>query len=275
MTTLLSANADVEIHGSAGMAALEVAAGKGHVPIIKALRENGADADARDSLGDTPLILAAYKNQADAIHALVESGAMIDLKSTNTGLTALHCASECHNCEAMLALLQKGAFVGARDCVFKFTPLHQACARHGPGVDKAVDLLLRWGADGKAGDLNGGKPKAMLKCAPDGSDCSKEEMQRTLALLAGAPKERAQRRRARAEEKAKNKAPKPATGGEPAPKKVSAAVRSQKRGRSAVSSTTGEQPSLVEEGGVGVGEGRKRRGRQALEAGVGRPASGK
>eukprot|EP00903_Cladosiphon_okamuranus_P011653 g10961.t1 len=233
--TLLSTGADVKPQGSRGKKALEVAAGEGHVSIIKALRKHGANADAHDSLGDTPLMLAAYRNQAGAIHALLQSGAMVDLKSRNTGLTALHCAAESHNCEAMLALLQRGAFVGARDPVFQFTPLHQACAEHGPGVVKAVELLLEWGVDERAGDLDGGKSKALLKCTPRGACCSKEEMQRTVALMDGAPQERAKHRRELAAEKAKKapkKAPKRTAAGESA-KKASAAARGRKRGRSA------------------------------------------
>lgn len=58
-----------------------------------------------------------------------------------------------------------------------------------------VNILLKWGADETAFDINGDSPKGLLNTAHKGRRCSQEDIDRVQQLLAGAPADRAWRRR--------------------------------------------------------------------------------
>lgn len=77
------------------------------------------------------------------------------------------------------------------------TSLHSACKVQGPGLEMAVGLLVRWGADETAWDKFGRTPMDLLYLArPDGERlCSQEEVERARLLLTRAPTERAWRGR--------------------------------------------------------------------------------
>ena len=132
-----------------------------------------------------------------AIDALVEAGANIEAK-TNLGRTPLFDGAYYCERDSMHALLRRGAAVNVSDSHGE-TPLHKACFGKCPGLEVAVDLLLRWGADERASDKRGRTPADLLDSAavhgPQHQNCLREEVERTRLLLARAPHDRAWRRR--------------------------------------------------------------------------------
>eukprot|EP00903_Cladosiphon_okamuranus_P014825 g13730.t1 len=193
--TLVAAGADVNIRDDNQHAALNYAANEGRVPVLKALLGHGAYVDFPDTNGYTALHMAAMNNRADAVDALVEAGADIELDS-NDDYTPLMAAAYFSQRKSMLALLKRGAIVGTCS-TFGRTPLHVACLAQRHGLEVAVDLLLRWGADETALDEEGFTPTECLDHALDGNErpCSPEEIERVRVLLARAPADRAWRRR--------------------------------------------------------------------------------
>lgn len=75
-----------------GYTPLEVAAGEGHLGLIRVLVAAGADVRSRNNCEGTPLHLAAEGGQSEAIRELVLVGACVKDKTTS-GDTALHGAA--------------------------------------------------------------------------------------------------------------------------------------------------------------------------------------
>lgn len=193
--TLLAAGADCNIRRSDTYTALDLSAERGPIPILKALLRHGADANAQDPGGCTPLHTAALGDQDGAIHALVAAGADTELKA-NGGWTPLHAAARHHRCNAIEALLENKATVNARVTASGDTPLHRACFKQRRGMETAVGILLRWGADETATNDRGCTPEDTLgPTRMDNSHCSPDEVDRTRRLLARAPADRLWRRR--------------------------------------------------------------------------------
>ncbi|PTB53808.1 hypothetical protein M431DRAFT_36422, partial [Trichoderma harzianum CBS 226.95] len=71
---------------------LQIAAEKGHVPILEMLLKNKARINSKDSLGRTALHCAAKHGHLPAVRLLVENGARIDCATA--GDTALDVAVE-------------------------------------------------------------------------------------------------------------------------------------------------------------------------------------
>lgn len=138
---LLAAGSTVGVHcGDSGETALDVAAGGGHVDMMRALIRHGADMNAGDSTGVTALHGAALKNQVGAIDALVELGANVDVQGgkDDARWTPLHLASDQGSSEAVCALLRHRADIrrlGKDRC----TALHLASRR---GIISTVHALL-------------------------------------------------------------------------------------------------------------------------------------
>ncbi|CAN0332580.1 unnamed protein product [Ectocarpus sp. 12 AP-2014] len=195
--TLLVAGADTKILDTYGRSALDCAAVKGHGDIIEVIAEHGGEVNACDHDGFTALHAAAQHDHAGAIDALVKAGAVVELRE-NSGLTPLAFAACNSSCKAMHALFQHGAQVGVRDNE-GYTPLHQACWERWVGLEAAVDMLLRWGADETSLNNNGASPADFL----DGkygkvighNPAPQDEIDRTRLLLSRAPADRAWRRR--------------------------------------------------------------------------------
>lgn len=70
-------------------------------------------------------------------------------------------ASFYHNLKYMLAHLKRRAAVTVNDDR-EGIPLHNACVGRSPGLEAAVDMLLRWGADETAVDKEGRVPFELL-----------------------------------------------------------------------------------------------------------------
>eukprot|EP00752_Nemacystus_decipiens_P014365 g12777.t1 len=191
--TLLAAGADLSIRSATSDAALDYAAIQGHVPVIVAILRHGADVDSRDVLGLSALHKAGIENQAGAVDVLAGAGADIDLKTTY-GDTPLMRAAFYSRCK--LALLKRGAAVKVHGGSGE-TALHRACVGNCPGVDVAVDLLLRWGADETAMDDDNETPGGSTKVPShfEYLKSSTEECERARVMLSRAPADRAWRRR--------------------------------------------------------------------------------
>lgn len=192
---ILAAGADCNIRRADTYSALDLSAGQGHIPILKVVLRYGADVNARDPKGCTALHTATFADKGDAVHTLIKAGADTELKA-NGGWAALHAASRHHRCKAMLALLQNKAAVNIRHETNGDTPLHRACRKQHRGLETAVDLLLRWGADETALNERGRTPEHVLGSTRVGNrHCSPNEVERARLLLVRAPADRSWRRR--------------------------------------------------------------------------------
>ena len=194
---LLVAGADPSIRSTkeGGLTALENAAERGHVDVIKAILGNGADINGQDDSGISALHLASEYNQEGAVDALVEAGAEVELQSDD-GRTPFLVAAHRSSCRTMLALRRHGANLAARDIDLD-TALHGACFWKYEGLEMAVDLLLRWGADETALNDLDQTPADMLNTWPEGFSylSTDGEIERTRLLLSRAPVDRVWRRR--------------------------------------------------------------------------------
>lgn len=195
--TLLATGADLSIRNTvSGLTALDIAARQGEVGVIEVLLNHGADANDRDVDGSTALHAAAGNNHADAIDALVAAGADVEVE-THDGYTALAEAAYSKGCQAMLALLQHGATVTTGN-IGGQTALHLTCMEQEKGLEVAVDLLLRWGADETALNNAGESPADILgEFRLDICETSaiRDEVEHTRLLLSRAPADRTWRRR--------------------------------------------------------------------------------
>lgn len=192
---LLAAGADYNIRRLDTYSALDLSAAKGHIPILSVILQYRADPNARDPVGCTPLHTATLADQGDSVHVLIKAGADIDLKADG-GWAALHAAARHHRCKAMLALLQNKAAVNIRIGSSGDTPLHRACCKQRRGLETAVDLLLRWGADETALNDRGRTPVQVLgSTRARNRHCSSNEVESARRLLVRAPLDRLWRRR--------------------------------------------------------------------------------
>jgi ankyrin repeat protein len=96
-----------------GLTPLAVAAGLGHVTLVRTLIAAGAGVD--DGGSRTPLFCAAGSRHAPVLQALIEAGAAVDAASGEEALTPLMAAAARGNVEAVRLLLEAGADVKALD----------------------------------------------------------------------------------------------------------------------------------------------------------------
>lgn len=194
---LLAAGADVSPrYGENTLTALDVAAERGPVAILKALiRHGGLDAPP-DPIGFTALHYAAGNNKGEHVGVLAEAGADVHARAEN-GCTPLHCASHPGNCSSILAFLKHGADVNVRSDEGE-SPLHVIARRAGTeGAAAVVDLFLRWGGDETAIDDEDHHVLDVLGIdgEEEGVCRSEKEVERVRRLLELAPANRAWRRR--------------------------------------------------------------------------------
>lgn len=95
-------------HFVGGQTALFVAAGNGHVEIIKLLLSKGADVTAESVEGNTPLVWGAFQGQAEAVRLLLDAGAEPD-QTNKEGATALVVAAQQGHIEVVKVLIDKSA----------------------------------------------------------------------------------------------------------------------------------------------------------------------
>ncbi|XP_041273625.1 NF-kappa-B inhibitor delta-like isoform X3 [Onychostruthus taczanowskii] len=185
---VLGANPDAADHG--GRTALHLAAAYGHPQILQAMMSSGVpvNVEARNFEGQTPLHCAVLAHNAslqgghsplggsgrgsptpqDRFHCvelLLQMGADSSSQDTKSSLTALHLAVRGGNL-ALAHLLLRQPGMAPRLVNMKAhgnTPLHMAAALPGtPSQEPLVRLLLAWGADPSARNLEHDLPQSLL-----------------------------------------------------------------------------------------------------------------
>ncbi|XP_058712260.1 NF-kappa-B inhibitor delta-like isoform X3 [Poecile atricapillus] len=189
---VLGANPDAADHG--GRTALHLAAAYGHPEILQAMMSSGVpvNVEARNFEGQTPLHCAVLAHNASlqggytpagssgdgsptpqdrfrCVELLLQMGADSSSQDTKSSLTALHLAVRGGNL-ALAHLLLRQPGMAPRLVNMKAhgnTPLHMAAALPGtPSQEPLVRLLLAWGADPSARNLEHDLPQGLL---PPGS----------------------------------------------------------------------------------------------------------
>ncbi|CAM9188868.1 unnamed protein product [Scytosiphon promiscuus] len=160
--------------------------------IVRILLEHGADVNA---IWDQEQALheAVVEGTVEIIDLLVKHGADVD--GHGSYLSPLHVACYSSNCSAhcdkVSALLGHGAAIDSRDDASD-TALHMAAANLSTEM---VDFLLRAGADETLANEDGNTPAEQVRSMDSITASDKENLDRVLRLLDGAPGDRAWRRR--------------------------------------------------------------------------------
>lgn len=89
-----------------------LAAGNGHLAVVKLLLEEGARVDQRNVQGETPLIRAAHNGQFYVVEHLLNAGADVNALDLSDN-TALHWAAMRGHVEIVRLLLGRGADTSA------------------------------------------------------------------------------------------------------------------------------------------------------------------
>jgi len=178
---IIQRGAFLDQRDSEGNTPLLLAIYLGYEEIVNLLVESGADTEIPDSEGNTPLIHSLRKGAVNVTHSLISRRASLDVIGSD-GLTALHIACEKGYMEIIESLIEYGADVNVQSTkrsgnltlneanamshltsVHGLTPLHIAVICR---FDKAVNILIRNGADGNIRDSSGRIPYEMaLKSA--------------------------------------------------------------------------------------------------------------
>ncbi|CAM9756568.1 unnamed protein product [Ectocarpus sp. 6 AP-2014] len=215
---LLRAGADMTLrHAGAHlhMTAMDIAASNEHVGVVQAIVEHGGNVRATDPYGLTAL---HHARGGEVVDVLLDAGADVSAKACPNlhGFTPILVCAMDNRCEAVVALLKRGGNISDTSCG-GMSALHLTCGSLSRGMDRTVDLLLRWGASETAVNDDGRTPSDILKAtttkyhARDAGggggtehregypatrhDSLAQEMQRARALLARAPADRTWRRR--------------------------------------------------------------------------------
>ena len=143
--TLINAGADVNKANGEGIALIHIAAKEGLNNVIELLIKSNADIHKPDAGGNTPLHTAAANGHCVAILMLVAAGADINLLAR--GLTPLHCAASAGHYEAIRTLIIAGADIHKRG-KFGWTPIFYAASN---GYKTIVDTLINAGVDINSG----------------------------------------------------------------------------------------------------------------------------
>ena len=96
--------AEINLQSGVGVAALMLAADKGHERVVELLLRHGAEVDLQDSGGGTALMSAATNSHERVVELLIRHGAEINLQQRG-GLTALMGAAADGHLPNLLRLL--------------------------------------------------------------------------------------------------------------------------------------------------------------------------
>jgi ankyrin repeat protein len=128
--------------------ALRVAAGNGHLEVVKQAIADGIDVNTKDKNGTTPLHLAAIQGHTEIAELLIANGADVNAKDDG-GLTPLHQAAARGHKEVAELLITKGADLHPKRNIVLHskdrlgaTPLDHALNRN---QYDTVDLLRKFG----------------------------------------------------------------------------------------------------------------------------------
>ena len=182
VSALVDAGARVDVQDRAGWSPLGHAVVAGQLEVVRLLLKAGANPRATQGNGRPLLLLAAESKRADAVSILAHADADPD-QSSPDGLTPLMAAASANDVESIRALIESGAhadradkrgrtalwYAASRDAAVVIpalstrsilnaaddegtTPLAAAV---GQGNRKAVDALLKGGADARTTTRNG------------------------------------------------------------------------------------------------------------------------
>jgi ankyrin repeat protein len=142
---LLKSGADVNAAQGDGMTALHWAAERADAQMANMLIRAGANVGAVTRIGEyTPLHLASRTGSAPLIGMLLEAGARPNARTTNSGVMPLHFAAASGSAEAVTLLLDKGAEVDPKEISYQQTPLIFAASLNRTEV---IRVLLAKGAN--------------------------------------------------------------------------------------------------------------------------------
>ncbi|HLP34888.1 MAG TPA: ankyrin repeat domain-containing protein, partial [Amoebophilaceae bacterium] len=134
---LLEKDVPVDAQTTDNWTPLHLAAGNGHLEVVKELLEKGAPVDELATDNWTPLHLAAGNGYLEVVKELLEKGAPVDELATDN-VTPLHLAAQNGHLEVVQALLEKGA-PGDAQSKGNWTSLHLAAQN---GHLEVVQALL-------------------------------------------------------------------------------------------------------------------------------------
>jgi restriction system protein len=161
---LIDNQADIEIKDRRGETPLHYAAACDSQLVVNQLIKTGANVNATNKYGVTPTHLAGSGLASHALHQLIKNGANVNARDAKNN-TPLHYAigksyfARARNSAGIVPvineLLKHGANVNAvgEDGM---TPLHYAAKL---GIDNAIDILIRAGADKNISDTYDLKPE--------------------------------------------------------------------------------------------------------------------
>ena len=132
---------------------LHASALEGHIEVSQLLFAHGADINSRCADEYTPLHYASIRGHLRIVTWLLGHGAEVNPKARR-GWTPLHCAADGGHLDVCRILLKSNADVDSRDD-YGSTPLHDASKRLDEGSTVVVRLLLDYGADAQALNLEG------------------------------------------------------------------------------------------------------------------------
>jgi ankyrin repeat protein len=133
---------------------LELAAGQGHLDIIKLLAEHGAAVSPETDGGNTALFRAVRNGHTSVVQYLLSKGKIDINKENDYGFSLLHISAREGHTEIVDLLLKAGAEINLKTGKYtdEQTPLHLACLnRH----SDTARLLVQAGADLHARDRDG------------------------------------------------------------------------------------------------------------------------
>ncbi|CAG2219568.1 unnamed protein product [Mytilus edulis] len=140
----IDSGVDINLPNQKGMAALHIAASKGHLNFVRELLDRRADINSETTFGSSVLCEAAKQKQIDVVKLLLDRGAEISAKYKMTGKSALHIACLNGYWDIVKLMVEKDKSVINDAPINGNTPLHYAAEE---GNITMMNYLLDNGAD--------------------------------------------------------------------------------------------------------------------------------
>ncbi|XP_037950810.1 protein fem-1 homolog B isoform X2 [Teleopsis dalmanni] len=133
---LVKRGADVNHNTKAQSSPLRAACYEGRLDIVRYLIQHGAEVNLANQYNNTSIMIAAYKGHTDVVDTLLKNGASPNEQAL-CGATALHYAAECGHLDVCRLLLDHGARLLKNEQ--GLTPVQQAAEHLHEGV---VELFI-------------------------------------------------------------------------------------------------------------------------------------